>query len=33
MAVIFYKRVINDIMPIERVPDLWKKEVEEMLLS
>lgn len=32
MAVIYYKRVINGVMPIEKVPELWRQQVEEMLV-
>lgn len=32
MAVIYYKRVINGVMSIEKVPELWRQQVEEMLV-
>ncbi len=32
MTIIYYKRVINNIMSIDEVPDLWRKKVEEMLV-
>ena len=33
MAKFYYKRVINDVMKIEEVPDLWRQKVEDLLES
>ena len=31
MAKIFYKRIKADIMTIDDVPNLWKKQVQQLL--
>lgn len=33
MVKFYYKRVINDVMKVEEVPDLWRQKVEELLES